>query len=137
MRTARRICASGDGVRTKAELLFLGSKANGSRAADFDPKEVPTNLKVTFAPRATSTAECNESMKERKFSVTQLRSFAVGCSLQLVDQDTGHLNTTRVEKWSHVEENPFAYRGTSQVRAKSRTPCGTTRSNPRVSNRPT
>ena len=50
---------------TKAELSFPGSKADGSPAADFDPNEVPTNLTVTFAPRATYTAECSESMIER------------------------------------------------------------------------
>ena len=85
-RRAIVIFAWNNGVRARAEMLFRGSDADGSRAADFDPKEVPANPTVTFAPRATCTAECSESMMERKFSVMPLRSFAVEYRLLLVDQ---------------------------------------------------
>ena len=84
------IFASNDGVHAEAELLFRGSKADGSRAADFDPEEVPADLTVTFAPRATNTTECSESMVERNFPLCRravLRKGATGYS-SIKIQDT-------------------------------------------------
>ena len=82
--------APNDGARATAEFLFRGSQADGSRAADFDPKKVPTNLTVTFAPRATNTTECSESMVERNFPLCRravLRKGATGYS-SIKIQDT-------------------------------------------------
>ena len=77
-RRALAILAPKGGACAEAELLFRGSMVDGSRAADFDPEEVPANLTVTSAPRATNAEACGESTIERELPVTPLRSFVSG-----------------------------------------------------------